>query len=196
MTVTSFPQPSPARRCSTGTDALFMPPSSLAFSAHRPVSDRINYLHFGETLSCLSQLDLSSAPRRLRKRDFLQFLKERGLALPEYVRVLVDNYSPSAHLDVARFVFDLASSFDARDLFAQLRCRGFSYAWRPQMCGFPYRLRAQVNLRMALVADRTLFYPPSVRRHVARHRRNHYFHYDSPAIGFALGVSTPQGWHT
>ena len=156
---------------------------------------RVNYLHYGDALQRLSSAELPS-PHCVTKQELLSSI-ENGCCPSSFLHAIVTDYAGcrSRRLELADLASDLRHSEQMQEVFRALRCRGFSYKLFADMTGFPYRLRKRVNLRMALVADRDLFYPPNVRRYLARHSANHYFVYEAPAIAFALGMATRHAWY-
>ncbi len=156
---------------------------------------RVNYLHYGDALQRIRRADLSSD--QINTKQQLLSSIENGYSNSRFIRAIVESYggSRSSRLDVTEFKLDLSRTTKMRNLFSSLGCRGFSYKFFTDMAGFPYRLRSRVNLRVALVADQELFYPPKVRKYLTRHRANHYFVYQAPAIAFALGIITRKIWY-
>ena len=156
---------------------------------------RVNFLHYGDALALLSKVKFPSTGR-IAKHELLSSI-ENGYPPSNFLRSVIANYGGSrlCRVDLASLKSDLARTFLMRKVFGTLGCRGFSYAFFSDMQGFPYRLRRQIDLRVALIASPGLFYPPRVRRYVARHRANHYFLYEAPAIAFALGMTTRRKWY-
>lgn len=156
---------------------------------------RENYLHYGDVFKWLSGTEFPSVGC-VTKKELLSSI-ENGCPHSKFLSAIVTDYyrSRSHRADLADLTSDLTRTARIREVFRMLGCRGFSYKFLSGMAGFPYRLRRRVDLRMALVATRDLFYPPQVRRYLARHRANHYFVYDAPAIAFALGMTTRKKWY-
>jgi hypothetical protein len=144
----------------------------------------------------MANSDLLSIRENASKKNLVS-LFEQSCGSNKFVRTVVDTYGGSrqAQVDTSVFQVDLRRTAYLRARFAALGCRGFSYKFCSDMTGFPYRLRKRINLRVALVADSALFYPPKVRCYLPRHRNNHYFAYESPAIAFALGIATRRTWY-
>lgn len=163
-------------------------------SPYRPKVGRTNYLNYGDALQRLALLDGQFSRPFVRKTDVAFGLESGGAS--DFLREVLATYGGTAsrRLRVDDLRLDIARSLRRRDLFERLRCRGFSYDIRRDLTGFPYRLRSKVNLRIALVAQRDLFYPPKVRRFLSRHTHNHYFMDEDPAIAFALGIATKNEW--
>ena len=153
----------------------------------------VNYLHFGDGLSRLteSMVDFNRADD---SQEFLTVLNGKNL---KCVDEILNCYrtGTSGIIDISGLHEDIVQTNSTRSEFRTYGCRGFSYKFYSDMEGFPYRLRRTINLRMALVADNGLFYPPRVRKYLRRHTANHYFAYDAPAIAFALGCVTRKSWY-
>ena len=81
-----------------------------------------------------------------------------------------------------------------REFFAKLGCRGFSHRVEHDT-RFNEPLRRPITLRIALMADDSLFYPPLVKRYLRRMENNHYFSRGFPCIAFALGEKKSDGWY-
>jgi len=156
---------------------------------------RLNYLHYGDALEWLDSDQLPSSGC-IKKNEFLT-VNAYGDAPNEFLRTVVTTYggSRSNRMDLAQLASDLTHTRNMRRVFSTLGCRGFSYSFVTDIAGFPYRLRKKVNLRVALVAPRDLFYPPCVRAYLPRHSANHYFYYEAPAIAFCLGMATRKAWY-
>lgn len=100
----------------------------------------------------------------------------------------------SKRISVTELFDDVTKTLRCRRMFQTLGCRGFSYEFVGEMQGFPYHLRKQIDLRLALVSQRELFYPKRVRRYLLAHNVNHYFVDAFPAIAFALGRRVGRKW--
>jgi len=150
-------------------------------------------VHFGDALPKLTEAtrDFSGAEN---SREFLTDLYGNNSQCVDeilnYFRVRTSDI-----VDVSGLHEYMVQTNSTRSEFHNYGCRGFSYKFYSDMEGFPYRLRRTINLRMALIADCALFYPPRVRRYLRRHTANHYFAYDAPAIAFALGQQTRKTLH-
>lgn len=153
----------------------------------------MNYLHFGDGLSRLTEavVDFNRADD---SQEFLTVLNGNN---SKCVDEILNYYrtGTSGIIDISGLHEDIVQTNSTRSEFHTHGCRGFSYKFYSDMEGFPYRLRRTINLRMALVADSALFYPPRVRRYLRRHTANHYFAYAAPAIAFALGRVTRKSLH-
>jgi hypothetical protein len=156
---------------------------------------RLNYLHYADALDRLQSVQLPASDYVTKNE--LMSVASNGHPPSDFLRAVVASYggSRSKRIDVAQLASDLIHAHEMRGVFSSLRCRGFSYSFVSDMTGFPYRLRRKVNLRLALIAPRDLFYPPRVRMYLPRHRANHYFFYEAPAIAFALGMTTRKAWY-
>ena len=155
----------------------------------------VNYLHYGGALDG-GQL-LSSFPDRglCAKKDLVQGLA-RGNGASGALEVLVRGYGAkqSKKIDVEHFHLDIARSrLLHRPFFTSLGCRGFSYKLDSEI-ELNEPLESYVTLRVALMPDELLFYPPRVKRYLRRVNGNHYFCDGYPSIAFALGMKTKEAW--
>lgn len=141
------------------------------------VVSRVNYMHYGDALPRL-EASLAGDPTKIVGHS-----SSLDLVTGEHERI-----NGSSTETNPSFQADVAQTTRMRRVFRSLSCRGFSYKFVTNMRGFPYRLRRRVNFRAALVADRRLFYPPGVKRYLSRHRANHFFFFEEPAIAFSLGM--------
>ncbi len=154
---------------------------------------RVNYLHYGDGLSKITE--------RIIRSDTATNFEEISTLLDrnssKYLTEILGRYQRKTIFrpEVDEFLSDIEDSNKKKKFFSNLECRGFSYRFYCDMKGFPYRLKKQVNLRVALIADDDLFYPPRVRKYLRRHSANHYFVFDAPAIAFALGRVTRKSWY-
>lgn len=157
---------------------------------------RLNYLYYGDALECLAKADLRSFRPFVNKRRLIESIEKRFTS-DGFLRAVVEQQSGNRaqRVDVRRLLLDIKQSQQMNGSFNALGCRGFSYKLFTDMTGFPYRLRRNINLRMALVADSELFYPKKVRDYIVRHRANHYFAYQAPAIAFAQGIANKDAWY-
>lgn len=151
--------------------------------------ERINYLHYGDALPLLSQLNLEADPHRLGKANLLSGLPAHVQRSP-FVNAVIRSYGdPRARLlDVRRLRDDLTNTVRAARLFSSLGCRGFSYRLVDDMEWDGEALRPEINLRVALLAQPDLFYPTRVRRYLRRTETNHYRSDGFASIAFALGT--------
>lgn len=157
---------------------------------------QLNYLHYGDALELLSTADLSSSIGNTTELELASSLLSSD-GSDRFLGPVIKSHrvGRSRRLNLVDLQSELRHSHEMQAWFSRLGCRGFSHTLYVNMAGFPYRLRRQVNIRIGIVADRQLFYPPRVREYVARHSSNHYFVYDSPAIAFALGCATKEAWY-
>src|SRR5262249_9381674 len=135
------------------------------------------------------------SPTSLRKSSLLARMSgSRGAA---HAQTVLATYGGRGlgPISVPRLRHDVRAARTKKLEFERLGVRGFSYTLYEGIAGFPYRLRSAVNLRIALVADRTLFFPPAVGVWLRRSRFNHVFVAGDPAIAFLLGVERNDGWY-
>ena len=90
---------------------------------------------------------------------------------------------------------DVEKSFLLREFFKSLRCRGFSYKVHESINLIGDPLREKINLRIALMPDDDLFYPPEVKRYLRRVSKNHYVYNGYRSIAFALGSRSDRKWY-
>ncbi len=153
------------------------------------VGECLNYLHFGESLATLTELlKRTESEGEGDEADLVARLrtpiprKRRGVA--DAADVLRAVAGPGGRVTLARFRRDVDMSLQFRKVFRSLGCRGFSFRLREEPhfrnCG----LCAEVNLKVALIADRGLYYPPAVRQGLpAAERQNRHVEH---AIGWLL----------
>jgi hypothetical protein len=161
-----------------------------------------NYLHYGDALECPELTLLDGRHGLISKTRLAEEIAAGGAngpCLAEVIRAYGPPRSRMVDLDSLRS--DLAGSVALRAGFQTLGCRGFSYGfcrfrglWGPaSRVLFP--LRRQITLRVALVPDRALFYPPRVRAYMRRYQRGHCFRNGYPAIAFGLGLEIRDAWY-
>ena len=81
--------------------------------------------------------------------------------------------------------------------------RALSFEFDPEMQGYnrqyawSYQLKSEINLRMALMAGKSLHYPPRVKEYLYGEFLNcaHHVRGGVPALAFALGMRTPAAWY-
>src|SRR2546423_6565 len=118
---------------------------------------------------------------------YLRALNIRRFASHEVVNYLypgdtLNEWSPQRDADVTMtqparrpedFEQALSDSVEWRHQFQRLGCRGFSYQLDPRMETYDFqrpragRLRHEIDLRLALMPGRHLFYPATVRHYFA-----------------------------
>jgi len=161
----------------------------------------VNYLHLGDALDLLSELfetgasDPGDGPlaqlscQRARS-------SELSVLLRSYIR-------EKKKIRLSDLRSQLREAMEWRNRFRALGCRGFSYALDLHMRGYNsqrarrHQLARSVDLRMALMAQEQLFYPPRVRRYL-RHvpwLRNHYHNEKTPAIALCFGRRAETAWY-
>jgi len=142
---------------------------------------RCNYLNRGHLLE---NADVFQRKKEdiVKKKDLINCL-----TIEEYEVISTYGGRKRNTFESLKLNYDIEQSRLKKTEFREMGCRGFSYYFLNDMKGFPLRLRKEINLRVALVASKDLFYPLDIWREIARHRRNHYFYNASPAIAFALG---------
>jgi len=162
----------------------------------------VDYLHHGRALDLWSEF-LPREQSSAAIADLVSYLRRRKPGGLELER-LISAYRRSH----GRFTFgELKQAFDEsiewRERFRLLGCRGFSYSLNLGMRGYngmrhpACQLSAGVDIRLALMPHRELFYPAGVKRYVRRApwSANHYFHKKTPAIAFCFGRKLQDAWY-
>ena len=158
---------------------------------------RNNFLHYGDSLECLGSSDFSQINGQIKKNELIRFLLRQNRS-SKYLTEIVSTYGGrrKKKIDVSDFRKDLENSLKVRRTFKELKCRGFSYHFFDKMAWFPFRLRKEINLRLALMTGPCLFYPPRVKdRLTSAHRYTHYWLDNYPCIAFALGSKIEKSWY-
>jgi hypothetical protein len=153
----------------------------------------MNFLHYGsaiqqaEVLRGISKLDID-------KGSLLKTLEK--LRSNSDLGVIVRGYGPKRRrkISVADLRLDLSNSQSLQTFFRKLGCRGFSHRIERGI-KLSEPLRRAINLRIALMADDSLFYPPLVKKYLRRMENNHYFSRGFPSIAFSLGEKRADGWY-
>jgi len=151
---------------------------------------RLNYLNFGDSLEAFQTLELWQSGFCL-KRNLIEDLRTAGNPSPFLIEVLRSyGGGRTKRIDLQALHQDILASFKFRQQFSELGSRGFSYTLQEsiELCGD--QLRDDINLRLALMPDETLFYPPRIKRYLRRGYSNHYRANGFSSIAFALGKIT------
>jgi hypothetical protein len=152
-----------------------------------------NYLNYGDSLEMLKKIDFSQYPNLLQKKELIEALR-KGKNGNRYIFEIIKDYGDkrSKKINVKKLKNDIPNSFELRKKFKTLGCRGFSFKIHDQisLCGDP--LRESINLRIALMPDEDIFYPPRIKRYLRRVQNNHYFCNGFPSIAFCLGSITEE----
>ncbi len=127
--------------------------------------------------------------------DFIEQARSLNI-YSQYVKSVISNYRGPRlkSFSTTSFRRDIGATVAAQQLFKRLGCRGFSHSYVSAITGFPYRLKREVNLRVAITSQADLYYPPRIRRFLQRHDKNHIYVDGYPAIGFALGRIIGRSW--
>jgi hypothetical protein len=160
-----------------------------------PAEAYLNYLHFGDSLETL--VDLLARTEAENEADVASLITKlrcprpglgRGVAdATDVLRALTCN---GDRLTFSRIRRDLEMSLQFRQIFRSLSCRGFSFRLREdphfRNCGFS----SEVSLKVALIADRGLYYPPNVRQGLsaAESQNRHITH----SIGWLIIIEKMQ----
>jgi hypothetical protein len=161
----------------------------------------VNYLHHGQALDLWPD-HLPEWEGPVAKLDLLRHLHSR-LGTRSGMNTLVRGYFPLAkEISLGEFRQALCQSMEWRRIFHALGCRGFSYELDAEMKEYnrqyvpSCRLGTRINLRVALMPNIDLFYPPAVKRWFRRASWyfNHYVRNHMPSIAFCLGLKTGDAW--
>jgi hypothetical protein len=161
----------------------------------------VNYMHYANALDVWPEL-LPAGEERVTKRAFLKHLHSGSAVVPElekFIRRRLRWYKEKVTFNQLRQA--LQESAEWREQFHALGCRGFSYKLDLNMSGYnsryprEFRLGSRINLRMALLTGKTLFYPSRVNSHFRCKWDNHYFHEKMPSIAFCFGMKTDRAWY-
>jgi hypothetical protein len=154
---------------------------------------RNNYLHFGNSLEYLPYL--AGVEDKTALKDDLRTHVLEHFGHNRFIDDIISTYgySYSRRINMAELSEDIHGTLRLREQFGALECRGFSYKLYDRI-GFCYPLKKQINLRVALLADEDLFYPPRIRRYLKAVRANHYFRNGYPSLAYALGTRQRGNW--
>jgi hypothetical protein len=154
---------------------------------------RINYLNYGDALNALLAFyDILVGDFRV-KHDFINELRDPGKT-NQFLLEIIKSYGgrKMGRIDLQALRHDIMESVSFKNKFTELGCRGFSYILHEFIDLRSENLREDINLRIALMPDEKLFYPPRVRRYLRRNWLNHYLSDGFPSICFALGKLTDE----
>jgi hypothetical protein len=158
----------------------------------------LNYLHYGNALDVLSAIVLPLVPMKtVDKAKLIDALRSSSICRTRRELVEVSDvikyfrHGASQTIDLMALESAITSSRWWQDTFRLWRCRGFSFrlACSPHLP--VYATRRDVNLRIALLVDQALYYPPSVRQALRDESMAKRFSHLPGAIGWALGR---EGW--
>jgi hypothetical protein len=154
---------------------------------------RINYLNYGDSLSTLSALHDILAGEFLAKQDLIKELRDSGKP-NQFLLEIVKSYNgrKTRRINLEALRHDINQSVSFKNKYTEFGCRGFSYILHESIDLRDENLREDINLRIALMTDEKLFYPPRVRRYLRRNWLNHYVADGFPSICFALGKLTDE----
>ena len=125
------------------------------------------------------------------KQDLLEDLMRQN-KFSKYVLEVVNYFGGrnSTHINLGYFQESLYQSLIWKHKFSQLKCRGFSYLVHESVHLNGARLRDDINFRIVLIPDKSLFYPPHIRKGLRNTKNSSYLHYYTEnynSIAFALG---------
>jgi|GEM_PF-6065706 len=148
---------------------------------------RVNYLNYGDSLEAFRSMEWWWDGFCL-KRELIENLVTAKKPSPFLVEVLKSyGGGRSKRINMQELHADVLASLKFRREFSALECRGFSYSLHKSIKLAGSRLRKDVNLRMAMMPEETLFYPFRIKRYLRQCKRNHYISGGFPSIAFALG---------
>jgi hypothetical protein len=159
----------------------------------------VDYLHCGQALERLHELPATN--RAMARTDLLARLGSASSS--SSLRHLIEGYQPARKaINLGELKRGMTASLLWRQQFRALGSRGFSYELDTTMRGYDRafvsssKLDRRIDLRIALMPGRQLFYPPLVRACLegVAWSENHYFRDGLPSIAFALGTRTPDDW--
>lgn len=169
------------------------PAGNLNLQAPSTVA-RFNYLHYGDALQHLANVDFSTCIGKASRRSLIRSLGGNGRAR-YYISEVIRGYGNPRErsIDMTTFCSEIRQSQSMRIEFSRLHCRGFSYAFRSGI-RLITPLRPSIDLRFAIVPSRGLFYPSRIRKYLRQKRSPHFNYEYLPPIAFALGTETEFGW--
>lgn len=154
----------------------------------------LNYVHYGNTLEVLPAIVSSVRPmKRLDKGELLDRVVSSRTCRTRRELVAVADVikyfrgSETTQIDLDALESAVTHSRWWREVFHSLRCRGFSFRLSSSPQLKVYRVREDVNLRIGLLLDERLYYPPAVRHDIREERTVGRFSHLSSAIGWVLG---------
>jgi hypothetical protein len=152
---------------------------------------RMNFLHYGSALQ-QAQILQGVPAHYVDKGSLAKTLEDSNSDLG----VIVRGYGPKRRrkISIADLQLDFSKTQILQTFFRKLACRGFSHRVEHGI-GLNEPLRRSINLRIALMADDSFFYPPVVKQYLRRMENNHYFSHGFPSIAFALGEKKSDGWY-
>jgi len=146
----------------------------------------INYLHYGNGLeSLLSFIDGIDGVHQ--KIDLVNSISTK-CRISDFAIDIINAYNGqnSPSINVFNLKEDLISSLKNQLIFRQLNCRGFSYHVTDKF-DFSYKLDSTINFKLALLSNKSMYYPPRLRKYLPRPHRNHIRERKYPSIAFSLG---------
>jgi hypothetical protein len=152
---------------------------------------RVNYLNYGDSLDGLLALYNNLAGEFRVKQELIEELQDLGKP-SQFLIEVIKSYGgrKTGRIDLHALLHDIKESVSFKGKFAEFGCRGFSYVLHEYIDLISENLREDINLRIALMPDEKLFYPPRIRRYLRRAWFNHYLSDGYPSICFALGKIT------
>lgn len=148
----------------------------------------VNYLNYGNTLIKLEALYYSFQGDFRVKKSLIEELQGMGI-LDQDLADIIKSYGgrKAKKIDLKAFQHDIIKSANLKKKFSEYGCRGFSYTLHKSIEISGGDLYKDVNLRLALMPNEKLYYPPRIRRYLRRVFFNHYRCERFPSICFALG---------
>jgi len=152
---------------------------------------QVNYLNYGNSLSALSTLKETLAGEFCAKQELIETIQDNGKP-NQYLQEVIKSYGgrKKKQINLQALRHDISESASFKNKFAEFHCRGFSYVLQEAIDLRGENLRKEINLRIALMPNEKLFYPPRIRRYLRRSWINHFLTDRFPSICFALGKIT------
>ena len=152
----------------------------------------VNYLNYGSSPNALlSILDFDNGV--FYKDELIDKFRKTN-AIDKFSLEIIRSYhgEKTKRINLQSFKQDLKKSLELKNAFSSLGCRGFSSVLHGSIDIDCPELDNDVNLKIALMPDEKLFYPPRIRRYFRRHYYSHYRFNRYPSICFALGKLTDE----
>ena len=152
----------------------------------------VNYLNYGSSPDALLSI-LNFNDGIFYKNELVDIFK-RTCAIDELSVEIIRSYhgKQTKQINLNSFKKDIKNSLELKRTFSSLGCRGFSSVLHESIDISCPELDREVNLKIALMPDEKLFYPPRIRRYFRRHCYSHYRFNRYPSICFALGKVTDE----
>ena len=150
-------------------------------------STRVNYVSYGDSIEAFYKMEPWGNGFRLKSELIVNL--QMGRKPSRFLFDVIKSYAGgrAKRINMQELRQDFQESVQFRQDFSALGCRGFSYSVHKSIKLAGYRLRKDVNLRIAMMPEETLFYPFRIKRYLRQCKTNHYVSGGFPSIAFALG---------